>query len=1160
MHTHLTPTLCATLLALLSFAAPLNPAVAAEPRADIFARENLVAWCIVPFDTKKRGPEERAQMLDRLGIKRLAYDWRDEHVKTWDEELDTLKKHGIELTAFWAAGELNDSTRSILDLLKRHGVQTQLWSMLAVSANTPVKDAAEQQQRVEEAAAKLRPLAQEAAKIGCRVAIYNHGGWAGEPENQLAVIGRLRRDGLANVGIVYNLHHGHEHLARFAELLEKMQPHLLALNLNGMTRLGERPKILPLGQGELDLQLLKTIRASGWKGPVGILNHVAELDAEERLRDNLDGLDWLRAQLDGAPPGPKPTPRTWPLPPAPAKPAAALAAPALPNAKPAPANTSPMSQPAAFAPERTPLQPELWPHWQAPVNRDRVFDFYAKEAIHFGTMRPPPTLLPEFPGLDGGKFGHWGNQNEMTWRDGRWNSTDLGTLMSGVFRGGDAPVAKAVCVRLGASAELAACFEPEALDFRVVWRGGFVGFGDQRHGFLSGLEMRGEIVEKPAGPATQPAGGTYRGFYRHGARVIFSYAIDGVEMLDAAWAEDGRFVRKRATAATHPLRELTHGGPAQWPQILETRGDLGTGSPYAIDTLTLPIENPWKTLFFIGDHDFFANGDIALCTFTGEVWRVSGVDDSLARLRWKRVATGLHQPLGLVIVEDKICVLGRDQITRLHDLNGDGEADFYECLANGYTTSANGHDYIAGLQRDVQGRFYFASSKQGVCRIAPGGRTEVLATGFRNPDGLGLGADGTVTTSVQEGEWTPASAIVQITPGGYYGAPKAGITTLLPLAFLPRGLDNSSGGQTFIESDRWGLPRGQMLHFSSGAGTHFLVLRETIDGQPQGTVVPLPGDFLSGVHRGRFSPRDGQLYVSGMNGWGSYTVADGCLQRVRFTGGSVQYPIAVQTRDNGVLLTFSEPLDRAVAGDAARHFAQCWNYRYSSAYGSPEFSLKYPQTAGHDLLEIASAHVLADGRTLFLEIPQLQPANQIHLRVASGSNRTQDLFITAHKLGAPFTEFPGFRAVAKDHVAHVHPGPVASAVPNPWTKGEPGRAIRIEAANGLQFSAKELHAKAGERLSLTFTNPDVMPHNWALLAPGSLPRIGELANKLVGDPAGAERQYVPETSDVLAYTDIVAPGGTFTIHFTAPAKPGDYPYLCTFPGHWQIMNGVMKVE
>jgi len=271
----------------------------------LFAQENLVAWCIVPFDAKKRGPEERAEMLARLKFAKFAYDYRAEHIPTFDAEIAALKKHNIELTAWWFPGQLNAEARGILEVIKRHKVTPQLW---ITGGGGPTKSDVERQQRVKAEAARIRPIAEEAAKLGCRVGLYNHGGWFGEPENQLAIIEELK---LPNVGIVYNQHHGHDHIERFPALLKLMLPHLDVLNLNGMTRDGERrgQKILPLGQGELDLELLRTIRASGYRGPIGILGHTQD-DAEARLQDNLDGLSWLLPQLDGQPAAEQPKPRT----------------------------------------------------------------------------------------------------------------------------------------------------------------------------------------------------------------------------------------------------------------------------------------------------------------------------------------------------------------------------------------------------------------------------------------------------------------------------------------------------------------------------------------------------------------------------------------------------------------------------------------------------------------------------------------------------------------------------------------------------------------------------------------------------------------------------------------------------------------------------------
>ncbi|HUR46936.1 MAG TPA: LamG-like jellyroll fold domain-containing protein, partial [Candidatus Saccharimonadales bacterium] len=293
----------------------LGTAVTARAES-LFAPTNLVAWCIVPFDSKKRGPEERAAMMEKLGFKLYAYDYRAEHVPTFDAEMDAIQRHGIKLLAWWFPGTLDAEAKLILDVLKRHNLRAQLW---VTGGGGPTQSPEEQRARVEGEAKRLRPIAEAAAKIGCTVTLYNHGNWFGEPENQIQIVERMKQEGVTNVGIVYNLHHGHDHLDRFPALLQQMRPYLVALNLNGMTKNGDAlgKKIMPLGQGDLDLKLLRIIQDSGWAGPIGILNHTDE-DAEARLHDNLDGLNWLVPQLEGKPPEPKPKPRSWREPAAPA--------------------------------------------------------------------------------------------------------------------------------------------------------------------------------------------------------------------------------------------------------------------------------------------------------------------------------------------------------------------------------------------------------------------------------------------------------------------------------------------------------------------------------------------------------------------------------------------------------------------------------------------------------------------------------------------------------------------------------------------------------------------------------------------------------------------------------------------------------------------------
>ena len=245
-----------------------------------FSKENLAAWCIVPFDAKQRGPAERAKMLADLGIRRCAYDWRSRHVEEFEEEILQYKKRDIEFFAFWS------SHPEAFRLFKKHGIRPQIWRTLgSPKAQT-------QEAKVEAAAHAMAGHAKQAADVGCKFGLYNHGGWGGEPANLIAVCRRLHAMGHDNVGIVYNWHHGHGHVEDWAESLRLMKPHLLCLNLNGMNT-GAKPKILTLGQGEHDAAMLEATLDSGYAGPIGILDHQSHLDTKTVLQANLEGLQKL---------------------------------------------------------------------------------------------------------------------------------------------------------------------------------------------------------------------------------------------------------------------------------------------------------------------------------------------------------------------------------------------------------------------------------------------------------------------------------------------------------------------------------------------------------------------------------------------------------------------------------------------------------------------------------------------------------------------------------------------------------------------------------------------------------------------------------------------------------------------------------------------------
>lgn len=252
-----------------------------------FHKDNLVAWCIVPFDAMKRSPEERAAMLKEIGITRLAYDWREEHIPTFDAEFRALSNQGIKLEAFWLTASRNAASnthvKTVFDFLQRNQVKTQIWLLMFEWKGF---DELSQAEKVAQMAEEIRYIAQKADALGCQVALYNHGGWFGEPENQLEIIRHL---GLKNVGIVYNFHHARSHHHRFKTFYPQIQPYLLCLNIAGLKE-GEVNRFFRTGQGNVEQEMIRQVWKSGYKGPIGIIHHDENTDAKKGLLEEIEGL------------------------------------------------------------------------------------------------------------------------------------------------------------------------------------------------------------------------------------------------------------------------------------------------------------------------------------------------------------------------------------------------------------------------------------------------------------------------------------------------------------------------------------------------------------------------------------------------------------------------------------------------------------------------------------------------------------------------------------------------------------------------------------------------------------------------------------------------------------------------------------------------------
>jgi hypothetical protein len=443
------------------------------------------------------------------------------------------------------------------------------------------------------------------------------------------------------------------------------------------------------------------------------------------------------------------------------------------------------------------------------------------------------------------------------------------------------------------------------------------------------------------------------------------------------------------TGKPEDLHRFTKGGPAHWTTILESRGELGKDDDaYVVDNIPPPKENPWNAWFRFGAIDFFEDGRAALSTWDGDVWIVSGIDKNLQSLRWKRFATGLQQPLGLKIVKGIIHTAGRDQITRLHDLNNDGEADFYENFNNDAGLTPQRHEFVMDLETDAAGNFYYCRSGHYlpslrgenccVMRLPPdGSKLEVVARGLREPNGLGISPDGLITVGDNEGDGIPQTPIYPVKKGDFFGykiALRPGELPRMPewakpIVWLPKTVDRSAGSQIWVTSDKWGPLQGKMLHTSYGHCRLFHVMIDRTGKELQGAAVQFPLVFSSGIMRGRFHPKDGQLYLCGMRGWDTTAAIDTQFCRVRYTGKPLYLPTEFRVTKKGVQITFATPLDRKSATDDQNWALEWFDVGYR----------KDVKTKPRDDVFLEGIELSRDGKTVTLEFEKMMPATNLNI-------------------------------------------------------------------------------------------------------------------------------------------------------------------------------------
>lgn len=464
-----------------------------------------------------------------------------------------------------------------------------------------------------------------------------------------------------------------------------------------------------------------------------------------------------------------------------------------------------------------------------------------------------------------------------------------------------------------------------------------------------------------------------------------------------------------------------------WNSIEETEPAVWFGEgAWGVDTLTLPMNNPWRARVRVTGLDFYPDGDsMVVCTWDGDVWKASGLKrlgSKDAKLKWQRIANGLFQPLGILVDGDALMVTCRDQLARLHDQNGDGEIDYFECFNSDHQVTEHFHEFAMGLQRDAQGRWYYAkSARHALKAVVPqhgtllrvssdGKQTEILATGFRAANGVCLNDDGTFIVTDQEGHWNPKNRINWVREGGFYGnmfgyhsvTDSSNEAMDQPLCWITNAFDRSPAELLWVPKDRWGNLGGSLLNLSYGYGRIYVVpFEKRMQGdklQHQGGMCQLPiPDLPTGIIRGRFS-KDGGLYVGGMFAWASSRAEqEGGLYRVRNLGTAADLPVELHAKQDGIEITMTDELDHKTTEDTSRYQIRVWGLNRTQNYGSEHI--------GEKELTVSKAELLENSRTIRLTIPDLEPtwgmSVRIRLKNRDGKEFERELHNTIHWISKP---------------------------------------------------------------------------------------------------------------------------------------------------------------
>ena len=629
--------------------------------------------------------------------------------------------------------------------------------------------------------------------------------------------------------------------------------------------------------------------------------------------------------------------------------------------------------------------------------------------------------------------------------------------------------------------------------------------------------------------------------------------------------------------------------------------------------VTLPV--PEDVKLEVGGLAVMPDGRLGVSTRRGDVWIVSNpYMKNGTTPTYKRFASGLHESLGLAYIKGNLWATQRGEVTILRDSNGDEIADEYEAFYK-FPLAGNYHEYTYGpvqlpdndmiftLNLGWEGKGVSLSKWRGwMLKISPEGKMTPWATGLRSPAGVGTLRNGDIFYTENQGDWVGSGRMTHLEKGDFAGNPMglrwtseegSPLTTKIsdipdtheplyevakrvpsikvPAVWFPHTLMGISTADIIEDTfgGKFGPFEGQMFVGDQGHSKIMRVFLEKINGKYQGICFPFREGFQSGILRMRWG-LDASMFV-GMTsrGWSSTGKDEFGLQRLEWTGKMPFEMKTVKSMPDGFLIEFTQPVNKATAKDIDSYKIKSFTYQYHHNYGSPIINT--------DSLKIKAIQVADDGMSVRLAIDGLR-LGYIHELRLEGISNTEDRSLL-HPFGyytlnninteAPKMDIAKYAVTEKKVEEHAHDmsamptkvGNVVSAkrvneMPADWN-GKSDQTLIVGTKPGLKFDVAKFQVKAGSRIRLVFNNNDDMLHNLVIVKPKTVDKVGQAAIGMGLD--GAEKAYVPALDEVLFHTGLMQPESQETIYFVAPSTPGDYTFVCTYPGHYTLMQGVIKV-